>query len=106
MNQIYERRHKLAVQALGRWNAQVVAAKTETETETEQQPEQQQQPEEAAAKGASSDEDEDEEGVPAWEAGRDPLPPTLDVSFQCADVVEEGAEGYEVLLLVSVRQDY
>ncbi len=58
-----------------------------------------------AAGGAVAEEneqgEEDEEAGPVWEAGRDPLPPTLSVALTCGDVVEEGAEGFDVLLLVS-----
>ena len=100
-NQIYERRHKLATQALGRWNdAVVVAAEAAAE-------EQQQQQQAAVAGGGDDDGDkngeqqqQEEEDAP-WDPSRDPLPPTLDVSVACGDVVEEGAEGFQVLLLVS-----
>ena len=94
----------------------VVAAAAEPLQGQEQQDGQQQQEQEqgkaaaaaavaaAVAEGAheeEDDEDDEDADVPAWAPGRDPLPPTLDVSVACGDVVEEGAEGYEVLLLVS-----
>lgn len=88
--EIYERRHKLAVQALARWEAAVAEGRQAGQPEREQEQDEEEEQEEG----------EDKE-VPAWDAGRDPLPPTTAVSFACGDVVEEGAEGFDVLLLVS-----
>lgn len=64
-----------------------------------QQQQQQAAGEEGDCCNENDEEEEEQEGV--WDPSRDPLPPTLDVTFTCGDVVEEGAEGFEVLLLVS-----
>lgn len=112
--EIYEKRHRLSVQALARWNTLVLAAAVGDEAcqaggirggegtaAAEEQEEQGADGGDDVDDMEEEDEEEEEEDAPAWEAGRDPLPATRDVSFACGDVVEEGAEGFEVLLLVS-----
>lgn len=79
--EIYEKRAKMAAHALVRWKEWVVTGKSPP-VEEEQE------------------DDEERRGRPPWRPGVD-VPRTLDVNFVCADVVELGAEGYEVILLVS-----
>lgn len=80
-------------------DAKALEAGQDKKQRAEDEPEQEEREEEATIRQA-----EGEEGdlLPEpWQKGLDPMPPTTDIQFTCGDVIEEGAAGYQVLLLVS-----
>ena len=79
--EIYEKRAKMAAEALGKWSTEVVGGREGGEGE-----------------GSSTTQ------VPLGNTSSSssvPLPPTVAVEFVCGDIIDLGVEGFQVLLLVS-----
>ena len=87
--EIYEKRAKMAAEAFGRWEREVVGGREGGRGGG------------GGVKSSTSQVQEDNTSSSSSSSSSVPLPPTLAVDFVCGDIIELGVEGFQVLLLVS-----